>query len=304
MGTETPHPADSAGHLRGIAITALGVVLLSFDAVLVRLAGSDGLSVSFWRGVFIALSLGGWVLLFGRHRLLTTYRAGWPALLATVLFGVTGLLFVLSVMHTRAANTVVIVSAAPLFAALFTWLVLREPVRLRTWLAIGVAFLGVILVFYGSLGAGGLWGDIAALATAAVLGANLTLLRRYPDLARVPLVAVSGVVMALLALPGAEPWSLSAQGYLAVAVMGLAQMPAAMVLMAVGTRYLPAPEVGLFLLVEAVLGPLWVWLAVGEEPPEATFLGGGLILATLAVHSWLALGETRRVRSRSVRPVE
>jgi drug/metabolite transporter (DMT)-like permease len=100
--------------------------------------------------------------------------------------------------------------------------------------------------------------------------------------------------MALVAFPMAQPFGLPWQSYAVLAVMGMVQMPVALVLMAVGTRYLPAPEVSLYLLVEAVLAPVWVWLAVGEAPPWATFLGGAVIIATLAIHSWLSLMTAQR----------
>ncbi len=289
----------AASHPRGIFIVIAGVILISFDAVLVRLAAADGWTVGFWRGLFVALSLGAYLLLRDPRALVATFRTGGSvAWVAAVLLGASSLLFVLSVMHTTAANTVVILSAAPLFAALFTWLFLGQQVRARTWLAILVAMVGVVVVFHGSLSSGGLVGDLIALATAASMGANLTLLRRHPDLARIPLVAVGGLATALLALPLAQPLSLSPDGFLAVAVMGLVQMPAAMVMIAVATRYLPSPEVSLFLLIEAVLGPLWVWLGVGEEPPAATFWGGALILTTLALHAWLGLREASQGGSR------
>jgi len=286
---------DSANqHLRGMLIVGVGVLAISFDAVLIRLAQTDGWNIAFWRGALIAFSLG--LFLTFRHgwQLATAFREGrWTAFISAILFGITSLLFVLSIMHTRAANTVVILSAAPLFAALFTRLFLGEVVRLHTWAAIIVAVGGVVIVFYGSLGGDGLLGDVFAITAAGILGGNLTLLRHHRTIPRIPLVCVSGAVTALIALPFAEPLSLAPQSYWVLAVMGLVQMPTAMVLMAVGTRYLPAPEVSLFLLVEAVLGPAWVWVAVGEEPPGATFVGGFVIIATLTVHSWLGLRSMR-----------
>lgn len=282
-------------HLRGVVIVAVGVFVISFDAVLVRLARTDGWNVAFWRGGFMVLSLGLFLLLRDRWGWLQMFRGPVPYV-AAVLIGTTGLLFVLSVMHTRAANTVVILSAAPLFAALFTRLFLAEAVRLRTWLAILAAIGGVMVVFAGSFGGGSLRGDLYALIAAATLGANLTLLRRHRELGRVPIVWASGIVTALAALPFAEPFGLTGASYGVLAVMGLVQMPTAMVMMSVGTRYLPAPEVSLFLLLEAVLAPVWVWLAVGEEPPAATFLGAAVIVATLALHSWLGLRTVRRSR--------
>lgn len=277
-------------HLRGILIVTTGILVLSFDALLIRLAQTGSWNVVFWRGAFIALSLALFLAFREGRRFIEAFRAGgWMAFVSAVLFSLTGLLFVFSVMQTKVANTVVIVSAAPLFAALFTRLFLAEAVRFRTWAAIVATFAGVVVVFYGSIGAGGLLGDVLALITAIILGANVTVLRRHPELRRIPLVCLSGVITALIALPFAEPLGLTWESYGILAIMGLVQMPVAMVLMAVGTRYLSAPEVSLFLLLEAVFGPIWVWLAVGEEPPEATFLGGGIVIAALVVHSWLGL---------------
>jgi drug/metabolite transporter (DMT)-like permease len=79
-----------------------------------------------------------------------------------------------------------------------------------------------------------------------------------------------------------------------LALSGLAQMPVAMVLVSVGTRFLPPPEVTLLLLIETLLGPIWVWQAVGEVPGRATLLGGSLILVTLIIHSYLSLRDLHR----------
>ncbi len=284
----TQHLAGNES-LRGIIIVGVGVFVLSFDALLVRLAATDGWNVGFWRGAFVALALGIFLAIRGTRPATVLRESGIALPLAAVLSGTGSLLFVLSVMHTRVANTVVILAASPLFAAIFTHFFLAETVRLRTWIAIVVAFGGVVIVFYGSIGGGGMAGDLLALVGALVLSGNLTLLRRYPSLPRMPMVCGSGLVTALLCLPFADPLGISSWSFAVLAVMGLIQMPTALVLMFVGTRYLPAPEVSLFLLLETVLGPIWVWLVMTEVPPAATFAGGTLILLTLTIHSWFAL---------------
>ncbi len=276
---------------RGMLLAVVGVFVLSLDSLLIRLADAGSWNVVFWRGLLIAVSLG--ALTFLRRGSAVRRSWGPAAVLCAILFGADSALFVLSVMHTKVANTVVILSASPLFAALFAWLLLRERVRLRTWGAIGVAILGVLLVFAGSAGGGQVTGDAYALAAAVLAGANLNLLRRQPELDRIALVALSGLVTLAIALPFAHPLALTLRSSLALGVMGLVQMPLAMVLIAVCTRYLPAPEISLFLLLESVLAPIWIWLAVGERPPPLTFVGGGLLLAAIAVHSWLGPREHR-----------
>jgi drug/metabolite transporter (DMT)-like permease len=277
---------------KGVAVVGAGVLIISVDALLVRLAATGSWNVVFWRGFLIFFSLS---VVLGTRRGSGWVRelagSGWVGALCALLFGLGGTLFVSSVMYTRVANTVVIISSAPLFAALFTRVFLKESVPLRTWAAIGAGVTGVVLVFSGSLGGGGLAGDAIALLAACNVAGNLTLLRRHDDLDRTALVCVGGLIMAMIALPFARPLDLGPQSYLALGIMGLVQMPLALILIAESTRYLPSPEVSLFLLVETVLSPVWVWLVLGEEPPGRTLAGAALIVPTLAIHSWMGRRE-------------
>ena len=276
----------------GLLLAICGVLTISFDALLVRLAHTDNADVIFWRGVFIFLSLSLVQLIRQRRSPIRAVLAGGaPAAGCTVFYGLGGVLFVSAVMFTDVANAVVIISMSPLFAGLLTWIFGIEAIPLRTWPAIACAISGVVVVFYGSLEAGGMLGNAIALLASLNIGSNLTLLRRNTWLDPLPLVCVGGAIMALLSAPFASPLSLEPQSYLVLALMGLVQMPAALVLIGLSTRYLPSPEVSLFLLVETVCAPIWVWLVLGEEPPGLTFLGGGIILATLVVHFWLGLRE-------------
>ena len=296
MSVSAANPLGSGmpDHARGLLIALGGVLLISFDALLVRLAAAPHWDIIFWRGWLICLTLLAWMLLSG-HRLRLPPAAGdrWLILGAVLMLSGNTTLFVLSVSHTAAANTVVILAASPFFAALFSWLFLKEAVPLRTWVAILTAVSGVLIVFGGGVGGATSAGDFYALLLALFVGGQLTILRRYPTIPRLPLIAVSGAIAGLMALPFATPLSLTPQTYFVVGVMGIAQMPLAMVMMAVATRYLPSPEVSLCLLLETVLGPIWVWWVLSEAVPSLTLVGGGLILATVAVHAWLALREEK-----------
>lgn len=299
----SPSSSNAAHHSRGIALAALGVLVLSFDALLVRLADAPAWDVVFWRGWLIFASLGTYVLVLpGERQTSAIIRPHlWAAFGVMLLYGLNASLFVLSIANTRVANTVVILSAAPFFAALLSWLTLGERPRARTWGAIGVAIAGVIAVLAGSVRLDAALGDGLALLLAITAGMALTLLRRFPHLPRAPLVCGSGAIAGLLAWPWAHPWSLSAASYGWLAIMGLVQMPLAGMLIMSSTRYLPSPEVALFLLIETVLGPTWVWLVIGEEPPGLTLVGGTAIVGAIAVHSWLGL---RELRSAAIPPAD
>ncbi|MHA7878992.1 MAG: DMT family transporter [Saccharospirillum sp.] len=277
-------------HRQGILIAGIGVFVLSFDALLVRLAATSEFNIAFWRGTFVFLSMSLFIFVTGRVREFRQYWLhGLSALVVTVLYGINTGLFVISVSHTSVANTVVILSSSAFFAALFSWLILRETLPLRTWVAIIVAMLGVVVVFAGSMGLDNWRGDLVALLLAVLMGLTLTLLRRLPNLPKMPVVAMSGLVTALLAISFAQPLSLEPASYGWLSVMGLVQMPIASVMLMMATKYLPSPEVSLFLLIETLLGPVWVWLILNESVPPLTLVGGVAILGAVFVHSWLAL---------------
>lgn len=287
--------AGAAARRRGTLLATVGVLALSFDALLVRLASAGGAEVVFWRGLLMAIALSAVLRMrHGRWPRAVLRDGGAPALLVAVGFAATLTLFVLAVLHTRVANVVVILAAAPLFAALFSGVFLREWVPLRTWLAIALSLAGIALVFGGSVGPGNWRGDLFALAAAVVVGGNFTLLRRSPGVDRMASVALAGLLAALAALPFAQPLAVPPAGAVALAVMGLVQMPVALACMAEATRHLPSAEVALFLLLETVLGTLWVWWLLGEEPPGATLLGGALVLGTLAAHALWGLRRAPR----------
>jgi drug/metabolite transporter (DMT)-like permease len=117
----------------------------------------------------------------------------------------------------------------------------------------------------------------------------MTLLRKHPTISRAVILAASGALLALLAAPLAAPLIPPVAALWILALMGLVQMPLSLLLLTDATRYLPAPEVSLFLLLETLLAPIWVWLLLGETVPAATLLGGALIVVALVVHTLIGL---------------
>lgn len=294
----SPLPAENGlitHHAIGIQLAAIGVLVLSFDALLVRLANADPWTIAFWRGGLMLCSLSIIQMVTGKPEHLQLLRKFWKGtLMMAVLYGLNGTLFVLSLAYTSTANTVVILSSSAFFAVFFSWLLLRERVLLRTWVAIILSVVGVLVVFSGSIGDVSWRGDTIALVLSLLMGLLLSLMRRYSQLPRIPIVALSGLVMLLLVAPFSAPLSLPGEGYLWLAIMGLVQIPLASVLIMNATRYLSSPEVSLFLLIETVFGPIWVWLVLDEQVPLLTLLGGTLILGTIIVHSLLSLKNGKR----------
>lgn len=266
------------------------MVVLSSDALLVRLAAVPAADVLFWRGLFIAVSLTVVLRAFQGRWSWQALAAGGPvALGAAVGFGLAQSLFVNAVLTTAVANVVVILTTAPLFAAVFSGLFLKEWIPPHTWIAIVLCIAGVAIVFGGSVAFSTWLGNGMALAAALVVGAVFTALRHAPQVSRLAVLAGAGVLLALLALPRSAPAQVPAGSLGVLAVMGLVQMPLAQSLMTVATRYLPSAEVAVFLSLEAILATALVWLFLGEQPPATALAGGAIVIAALAGHSCLAL---------------
>lgn len=274
---------EPAASRHGPWLAVAGVFVLSFDALLVRLADAAPADVAFWRGGFIALSLA-LVQWLRMGRLGVAAVMSGPGLLAVLLFGVNTVLFVFSLAYTAVANTIVLLSLAPLFATLMGRFATRERPRADTWVAASVTAAGVIVVVGGSVDTPRWLGDTLALAASLVLAAALTVLRSRPQLQRVPVVMCSGAVTAVLCAAWASPLAVGMSNLIPLAAMGLVQIPLAMVLLAVATRYLAAPEVSLIMLLEILLGPLWVWIALAEVPPMPSILGGTVVVVSLLVY--------------------
>lgn len=284
-------------HAKGLLFTGLGVLVITPDSLLIRLVSADQWTLLFWRGLFSAIGMQiALLVLFRRRAWREVRRIGTAGMVLAGIFGIGTVTFVVSISHTTAANTLFIVSTSPLFAAIAAWVLMREPVSLRTWAAIGFSLAGIGVIASGGLDRGTLIGNLAALATAVILGASFALVRLHRARNMVPAMGLSGLVTALVALPLAQPEILDAFDLGVLMIMGLIMLPLSFGLMFIGPRYIPAPEVSLVLLLEAVLGPLWVWLALGEDPGVRTLLGGAIVLATLVVHSTISLWRTSPIR--------
>ncbi|HSS64269.1 MAG TPA: DMT family transporter, partial [Gammaproteobacteria bacterium] len=258
---------DLSPHAKGLLITTLGVLVLTPDSLLIRLVSADAWTLTFWRGVLYAIGMSVAVaVMFGGRARQQFLAMGVPGVLIGVIFGLGKVTFIVSITNTTAANTLFIVSTSPLFAAVVAWLLMREPVARRTWLAIGFALLGIGVIASEGVDRGSVIGNVAALLTALVLGTSFALARRHRERNVIPAMALSGLISALMVLPLASPLSVVASDMAALGIMGLVVLPLSFGLIFIGPRYIPAPEVSLVLVLEAVLGPFWVWLALGEEP--------------------------------------
>lgn len=291
-------------HLKGVIITALGVLIISPDGLLTRLIHTDHWTLIFWRAIL--LSFGMWILtsLVHPNKTWQSYKdIGSHGVLMVVLYTFGTISFITAITHTSVANTLIILSTTPLFAALIGLVVLREAIELRTWCAIGLVVVGIYVISSDGDSQGAtLYGDIAAMMGAFFLAAGFTVVRRKPTISVFPVFSIAGLVTALVVFPVAQPFSVTQQDMGYLIIMGVYMLPLGTALMYIGPKYIPASEVGLMLLLESVLGPTWVWLALDEKPGLRTFVGGAIILSTLAINTLWAMKSASVARRMRVLP--
>lgn len=270
----------------GILIALIGALLMSFDPIFIRFSGVSGFDTAFLFGLFTAISMPIFIQLRDERGLMTTLKAsGWPVIVSGILMLGSASALVLSIKNTSIANTFVILSATPALAAVFSRIFLGEVTRRSTWLAIVAVMIGIAIVVSGSFESGHLLGDALAVFSVICLSLNQTLLRKYQGVSRMASVGLGGLFLALVMFFLAAPSTFTMNTWIIMGVMGLFTAPFGRVLSQVATRYITAPEVGMIMMIEAVVAPLWAFGFFGEVPPSASIIGGAIILGTVFIYA-------------------
>ena len=295
---------DPRAHRRAIVLMIVAATLWSIAGVVTRHLESAGRwEVTFWRSLFAAAFVLAALLYTRGGKAWATLRAsGGYGILSGAMWAIMFVAFMLALMTTTTANTLIVNSIAPLITALLARAVLREPIAPRTWAAIALAIAGMLWMFGSGYTAGEprhLAGMLIALAVPLAAAVNLVTLKhagRSVDL--IPAVLLGAVFSAVLTLPFALPFSANAHDLVLLAVLGCLQLGLPCMLMVRASPQLSAPEIALLALLEVVLGPLWAWLGAGEAPALATLAGGALVIAALLLNELAALGVRARARRR------
>lgn len=285
---------------RGLLLTAAGPLIISPDALLIKLIDLPDSQMLFWRGLLTALGYFIIVVLWhGKDTAAVFRRCGLVGLGVAGLFTLSSVGFVLGNHYTKGGNVLMILAGAPLFAALLSRFFLHELLPRRTWIAIALCLIGTSLIVLDDAGAGSWVGNAFALLAAIGLAGNFTLCRTRPGIDMSPMLSLSGLMLAVLA-----PWIASGglglpdaaqTGWLILLCLIL--LPVGFTLVQRGPLYLPAAEVSLLFLLETVAGTLWVWWALGEQPSRLALVGGALVLGTLLTKGLIErrLEQRRRV---------
>ena len=275
---------------KGSLLAFVAVMFITPDSLFIRLSNVDTWGLVFYRGIipFFTVLLG-MLIIYKLNFFKILLSSGYHGIFYVITFSITNITFVVSIQNTNVANTLVMIATAPMLSAILGAIFLREPPDKKTWISIIITFLAIIYIFYDSLKLGNFYGDILGFVTAIGLAVGAVIIRSAKNKNLVPAAVVGKLFVATFALLFIESFALVGTDQLIVPLMCILCVAIPFVLVTIAPRFIPAAEVNLFFLLETIIGPIWVWLIIKEQPSVETLQGGLIIVFTIAIHSYLKL---------------
>ena len=275
---------------KGSLLAFVAVIFITPDSLFIRLSTIDTWGLVFYRGIipfftvfFIML------LIYKLNFFKILLSSGYQGLIYIATFTVTNITFVVSIQNTNVANTLVMIATAPMLSAIMGGIFLKEPPNKKTWISIIITFLAIIYIFFDSLKLGNFYGDILGFITAVGLAIEDVTIRSAKSKNLVLAAVVGKLFVASFALLFIESFALNDKDLFIIPLMCIICVAIPFVLVTIAPRFIPAEEVNLFFLLETIIGPLWVWAIIKEQPSLETIQGGLIIIITIAVHSFFKM---------------
>ena len=275
---------------KGSLMAFIAVMFITPDSLFIRLSNVDTWGLVFYRGIIPFFTVFLVMLLIYRLNFFKIlFTSGYHGLIYIGTFSLTNITFVVSIQNTNVANTLVMIATAPMISAILGSIFLKEPPDKKTWISIIITFLAIIYIFFDSIKLGNFYGDILGFITAVGLAVGAVTVRSAKSKNLVPAAVVGKLIVATFALFFIESFILIDKDLYIIPLMCIMCVAIPFVLVTIAPRFIPAAEVNLFFLLETIIGPIWVWLIIKEQPSIETLYGGAIIIGTIAVHSFLKL---------------
>jgi drug/metabolite transporter (DMT)-like permease len=272
--------SSASDQRRGRLFVALAAIAWSTAGLLQRELTVGTATQLAGRAFFALLGVLAYVAVSERGQVVRAFRAtGRGGLAVAGLMAISSASFIVALNHTSVANVLFVLAIGPVLAAALGTLV-GERVAGPTWLAMGIALAGVA-VMVGGPGRPGAVGGALSFLCALSFAALLVITRKRRDVSMAPATCLSQLIVLLCAAPFAHPGEADAKDLALLVGLGVGQIGLGLIFLTIGARLIPAAEVALITLLEIVLGPVWVWLARGEQPSATTLAGGAIVLGAV-----------------------
>ena len=285
--------------LPGPLLVFLGACSLSFGGLIVKsFEGATLWQILFWRSLFFSLTVLTFLIITYKSKVLKSFHdSGLPGFIGGLILSIGFCGYVFAMYNTTVANTNFIISLQILFLAIFGFFFLKEKINLITLISIILAMSGVLLMVGNSLSPGELSGNLAAFTMPITFAVLIMIVRKFPSVDMVPAQFVAGVSSCLIGLSLSPTIMISPHDIFLGFLAGFFQIGFGFIFITIGARTTPSAMVGIIMLSESVLGPIWAFLFVSEIPSLYGLIGGAIILFAVLLQFYTLLKKPKTIVS-------
>tara|TARA_B100001059_G_scaffold200374_1_gene207135 strand:- start:75 stop:953 length:879 start_codon:yes stop_codon:yes gene_type:complete len=286
-------------NLPGPLLIFLGALSLSFGGLIVKsFEGATLWQILFWRSVFFSLTVLTFLIITYKKKLFNSfYLSGMPGFIGGVILSLGFCGYVIAMYSTTVANTNFIISLQILFLAIFGYFFLKEKISALTMVSIVLAITGVLIMVGNSLTPGELSGNLAAFSMPITFAVLIIIVRKYPSVDMVPAQFVAGICCCLIGYFLSSKIMISYHDIFLGFLAGFFQVGFGFIFITIGARTTPSAMVGIIMLSESVLGPLWAFLFVSERPSIFSLIGGAIIIFAVLIQFYTLLKNSKKTIS-------
>ena len=285
--------------LPGPLLIFLGALSLSFGGLIVKsFEGATLWQILFWRSLFFSLTVLTFLIMTYKSKVLKSfYESGLLGFIGGLILSIGFCGYVFAMYNTTVANTNFIISLQILFLAIFGFFFLKEKINLITLISIILAMSGVLLMVGNSLSPGELSGNLAAFTMPITFAVLIMIVRKFPSVDMVPAQFVAGISSCLIGLSFSPTIMISTHDIFLGFLAGFFQIGFGFIFITIGARTTPSAMVGVIMLSESVLGPIWAFLFVSEIPSLYGLIGGAIILFAVLLQFYTLLKKPKAIVS-------
>ena len=267
----------------GPILIFLGACCLSFGGLIVKsFEGATLWQILFWRSIFFSIAIVIFLLITHKRNIFNSfYKSGFPGLIGGLILSLGYCGYVFAMYNTTVANTNFIIQTQTIFLAVFGYIFLKEKISKLTLFSIILAFAGIILMVGNSLSPGQASGNMAAFIMPISFATLILIVRKFPDIDMIPMQFVAGIGAIIIGYLFSTKIIISSHDIFLGFLAGFFQVGLGFIFITIGARSTPSALVGIIMLTEAVLGPLWAWLFANENPPLVVLYGGVIIISAV-----------------------
>ena len=269
----------------GPFLVFLGACTLSFGGLIVKsFEGANLWQILFWRSIFFSIVVLFFLIINYKKKLFSSiYKVGLPGFFGGIVLSCGYAGYVFAMYNTTVANANFIIQTQTIFLAIFGYIFLKEKISILTITSIVLAFSGIFLMLGGSLNSGQMIGNIAAFIMPISFAVLILTVRKYPNVDMIPLQLIAGIGAIILGYLFSSQIIVSSYDIFLGFIAGFFQVGLGFIFITVGAKTTPSALVGIIMLTEAILGPLWAWLFINETPPLVVLAGGSIVLIAVVL---------------------